>query len=100
MHISLCWNIFAGNEAQKKTAEEALQAELKGYSWVRPLSTFYVVKIASGEERDQLVGRLIAVAKQSPVRINFIVTPALTGPGGYNGWLPRSLWQKINDTAK
>ena len=76
-----------------------MKEKLKGYSWVRPLSTFYVVKVSSSDHRDQLIDQLVSVAKANTEKIHFVASPAMTG-GGYNGWLPKDLWDKINQRTK
>ena len=98
MHITLSWDISATGD-QWKTINDNLREQLQGYSWVRPLSTFYIVKVNSAEQRDNLVDALISVIKQSHEKIHFVVTPLMTG-GGYNGWLPQDLWDKINERTK
>jgi hypothetical protein len=53
MHIALCWEITA-SEQRRKQVNDLLRAELSGYSWARALGNFYVVKVESSEERDDL----------------------------------------------
>jgi hypothetical protein len=98
MHIALSWDITASGP-RWTTINDALREELKYYPWVRPLSTFYIVNISTGEQRDSIVDALTAVAKRFPEKIYFVVTPPMSG-GGYNGWLPKDLWDKINERAK
>jgi hypothetical protein len=98
MHVALSWDINASG-ARWTTINDALRGELKNYAWVRPLATFYIVNISTAEQRDGIVDALSAVARRFSETINFVVTPPMIG-GGYNGWLPKDLWDKINERAK
>lgn len=95
MHVTLSWDISAEG-ARWNEINEKLKAEIKNYSWVRPLKTVYVVKVASLEDRNSLTERLISVIKSNNYDVNVMVTPVMTG-GRYNGYLPRDLWEKINE---
>lgn len=98
MHVAICWDISATG-ARWNAINEKLKAEIKSYSWVRPLGTLYVVKVTSTEDRDSLVDRLTAIVKNLPEKVHFVVTPTMSG-GRYNGWLPKDLWDKINERTE
>ena len=98
MHVTLCWEIAATDERWTEI-NNALKGALKGYSWVRPLKTLYVVKVSSSEERKQLKDALVTVVKSVDEKVYFVLTPLMEG-SGYSGWLPRDLWDKINQRTK
>ena len=98
MHVALSWDISASGDRWTKI-NDAMKEPIKGYSWVRPLTTFYVVKVQSTQDRDSLVDRLISVAKTFPEKIHFVISPVMTG-GGYSGWLPKELWELINQRTQ
>ncbi|WP_144401577.1 hypothetical protein [Isoalcanivorax pacificus] len=98
MHIVISWDISAeGN--RWNTINDEMKECLSGYSWVRPLKTFYVVKVNSSNHREQLITALQSVAKSNSEKIHFVASPAMTG-GSYNGWLPKDLWDKIGERTK
>ncbi|MEX2359606.1 MAG: hypothetical protein WD803_00850 [Gammaproteobacteria bacterium] len=98
MHVALSWDIKAVSPRWTEINDD-MKEQLNGYSWVRPLSTYYVVNVQSAQDRDELVDKLVGVAKRHTETIYFVVTPVMTG-GGYNGWLPKDLWDKINQRTK
>jgi hypothetical protein len=98
MHTMLVWEVTAG-EARRKQIDEALRAKLRGYSWVRPLGSVYVVKVQSAEERDELRKALVEVIKANAEKIHLIVSPLMEG-GRYGGFLPKALWEKLNLRTK
>jgi hypothetical protein len=95
MHITLSWDISAEG-ARWTEIDSQLKAIIKPYSWVRPLKTVYVVKVASTEERARLVERFAEVARGCTEIVHILVTPAMSG-GQYNGFLPKDLWSQLNE---
>lgn len=95
MHVTLSWDISAEGAKWNEINEE-LKALIKGYSWVRPLKTVYVLKINSQEDREKLIESLTARIKEKNYSVNLLVTPVMSG-GRYNGLLPKDLWEKINE---
>lgn len=98
MHVTLSWEITATGERWTQI-NNALKGALKGYSWVRPLKTLYVVKVDSAEDRQELKDSLLAVIRSTQEKVHLVITPPMDG-GSYTGWLPRDLWDKINQRTK
>ena len=94
MHFVLSWDIAATGK-ERETLEEALKACIKSYSWVRPLTTVYVIKINTNSEWPKILDALSKVAQSYEPKIRFIMSPPSTG-GKYNGWLSNNLWNEIN----
>lgn len=94
MHIVICWDI-KGSNPRRSEINTKLKGCLKGYSWVRPLSTFYVVKIASDAQRTAIKKSMTEVVSSIPDKVHFVISPTMAG-GRYGGWLPRSMWDKLN----
>ena len=94
MHIIVSWDISASGERHSELNKK-MREGLDGYSWARPLTTFYVVRIETEAARDTIQSRLELVAKTAPEDVNFVVSPAMNG-GRYNGFLPKDMWDKIN----
>ena len=99
MHFGVSWDIEA--EGQRWTEiNNAMKKGLSGYSWVRPLATFYIVKVNSQYDWNFIHKNLTGVAEKIyPRKVNFVMGPLMSG-GGYNGWLPKELWPKIRERTK
>ncbi|MGD9874615.1 MAG: hypothetical protein AB7T27_10145 [Kiritimatiellia bacterium] len=93
LHILISWDI-----KEKEPRWSELNSELKkclsGYSWVKPLTTTYIVKIPSVEHRQAIRQKLVEVCQTNAKEINLLISPAMQG-GSYGGWLPKDMWEKI-----
>lgn len=93
MHFVVSWDIKA--EGQRWTEiNDAIKEGLSGHSWVRPLTTFYIVKVNSQDDWDLIRENIVTLAKTYSKELNFVMSPLMDG-GRYNGWLPKDLWPKI-----
>jgi hypothetical protein len=93
MHVVISWDI--SNKSKWDELNEKLKACIANHSWVKPLTTLYVVKVVSIQDRDAVVAQLTEVARQNPNDVNVICSPLMSG-GTYHGWLPQNLWAEIN----
>ncbi|CAI9009773.1 MULTISPECIES: hypothetical protein [Burkholderia] len=98
MHVTISWDISASDNRWSEI-NDMMKAKLKGYSWVKPLKSVYVVKVDSLEDRIELKDALNDVIKSVDEKIHLLITPAMEG-GTYAGWLPKGLWEKINLRTK
>ena len=98
MHFVVAWNIKTPSP-QATQFVDSMREVLKPYSWVRPLNDFYIVQIPSQDEYNSIINKLQDIANQNPVAINIIMSPPMVG-GRYNGWLPKNLWDEINERSK
>lgn len=98
MHFVVSWNIKTDppNSARLNEINEAMKKGLGNYSWVRPLKTFYIVKVKSQSDWNKIHNDLVEIAKKFGKEVNFIMSPLISG-GQYNGWLPGDLWPKIRE---
>lgn len=93
MHFSLSWDIRdADGEWDEINAQ--LKECIDDYSWVRPLDTFYIVRVSGPQEWKQIRADLIGVAKRFTDKIYIVISPLMVG-GQYDGWLPETIWPKI-----
>ena len=97
MHIVISWDIKT-SQPHWGTIDTKMQEGLSGYSWVRPLSTFYVVKTVSEQDRAIIRDRLLKVAKSASKTVHFILSPTMSG-GRYDGYLPNDSWEKLNERS-
>jgi hypothetical protein len=93
MHFVLSWDIQAEGDEWSEV-NKAMKLCLEGYSWVKPLSTFYIVKVSSQDEWEWIKEDLKEVAKNTDLTVHFVVSPLMDG-GRYDGWLPKKTWPKI-----
>ena len=93
MHALVSWNIKAESPQWEELNEE-LKSCLEDYSWVKPLSTLYIVQIEDAYDHLSLKESLAEVCRDHPNMIHFVMGPPIQG-GNYDGWLPKSLWPAI-----
>lgn len=95
MHILVSWDISSSNKNTWNQINGELKECLKRYSWVKPLTTLYIVKINYAQQRETIKNNLVAVC-QNHKGVNFVIGPVIES-GGYGGWLPKSMWPKISE---
>jgi len=95
MHIAVTWDISASGDRWNKINDQVREA-LKPYSWARPLSTFYVVRVAGEADRSAIQSALVSIAKSVTESVNFVVSPIMSS-GRYDGYLPTDMWKNINE---
>ena len=94
MHIAISWDISASGD-RWNTINEQMREEIHPYSWVRPLTTFYVVKVNGETDRETIRSNLEDVAKSVNEKVHFLVSPIMSS-SRYSGYLPQDMWEKIN----
>jgi len=92
MHMIVAWDIAVCPE--RDDIDDALRKCFARWSWVRPLTTFYLIKLKEADDRQNIRASLVDVAKRHPKEVSLLISPAIKG-GGYAGWLKRSAWDKI-----
>jgi hypothetical protein len=95
LHFVLSWDISTPGFPPRDTIENEMLRPLAALQFVRPLTTFFVVQVSSQQSWNSLLEALTRVAQRYPGRVNFIMSPLMTG-GIYNGFLPGNLWTAIN----
>ena len=98
MHVMLAWDIAASGPREVEIRDQ-LREVIQGYSWARPLGAVYVVKVTDAEDRERSIEKLTMTAKNIDEKVNFLISPPMEG-GRYNGWLPKEMWEKINQRVK
>jgi hypothetical protein len=94
MHVVVSWDISA-SEPDWSAINERLLGVFKPYNWIRPLNTFYVVKVNSEEQRALLHNELLTAARSTPITVLFLVSPIIHD-GKYQGLLPKDTWPDLN----
>ena len=98
MHVVVSWDIKAENPRWKEINEE-FKACLEEYSWIKALTTLYIVQVEDAHDRLSLKRSLTEICRKQPERIHLLMSPAMQG-GSYGGWLPKSLWPKIQERVE
>ena len=98
MHVIVSWDIRADSKEWSELNNE-LRKCLKGYSRAKPLSTLYIVKLNSPEEREYIRSEIIKICRNKPKTINLIISPLIEGDK-YSGWLPQPMWEKIRERTE
>ena len=94
MHFALSWDITAESSRWQELNDQMLKV-IAEYSWIRPLTTFYIVKVSTQAEWDKILSLLSAIAQGNKETIHIVMTPLMNG-GRYNGVLPPDWWKDIN----
>ena len=74
MHLIVSWKI---EETSEKSTEidDAMKQGLGGYSWIQPLSGFYIMEIYSQLDWITIQERLLSIAAYYFDEMNFIMSP-------------------------
>ena len=78
-----------------ETIQHEFEAVLKPYSWVRPLTNFFVVNVPTLAVYQTVASALNAIPKKYPNQVFLIISPPMVG-GLYQGFLPQTLWTELN----
>lgn len=97
MHLVVSWDISASGDRHTEINDN-LKAGLDGYSWARPLTTFYVVRINAESDREAIRDRLVKVAGGVSEKVHVVLSPVMAG-GRYDGYLPKDMWDKLNQRS-
>ena len=74
MHFVVSWDIQSqGTDEQE--INRTMIGGLHGYSWLRLLSTFYILEVDSGHDWQTIQSRLLSIAQQYAGEVNFLMSP-------------------------
>ena len=94
MHVAISWDITAEG-GRWTTINEQMKQALGQRSWVKPLTTYYVVRVFGEGDRQAIQNDLLAVAQSVAERVHFVISPTMAS-GRYDGFLPSDMWDKLN----
>lgn len=95
MHFILSWDIKAVGR-RREVIEGNMARAIKNFSWVRPVTTFYIVKVNSQSDWFNIRNYLATVAGAFSSEVTFVMSPLMQG-GRYDGFLPPQTWSQINE---
>jgi len=94
MHFLLTYGIN-GTREQQMPVLNSINAAIMPYQHYLALASTYVVRVNSQTDWEAIKVALEMIARNSPVPLNFLMTPLMHG-GRYDGWMPQPAWQQIN----
>jgi hypothetical protein len=74
MHLIVSWDIGSSGERCAEI-DDAMKQGLNGYSWIQPLSKFYILEIFSQLDWITIQERLLSIAQYYSDEMNFIMSP-------------------------
>ena len=95
MHFVMSYDLKAEG-TRRADLEDKIEAILSPYQHVKRLSAFYVIKINSEKEWEELRLALNSFASDISEEFHYIMTSPNKEPGKYNGILYRGDWDEIN----
>ena len=78
MYCVISWDISAVNPRWSEI-NDRMRACIQGFHYVRPVNTFYLVRISSADKIVAIRQCFEAVQKNTPESISYILSPALSG---------------------
>lgn len=98
MHVMVAWDVGGGTDVPADVNGEMKRC-VEGYSWVRPMRGVLIVRVASEDERDDVVTKLIDAAKRLEKKglgdMRLIVSSAMPHGWGYAGYLGEKTWEQV-----
>lgn len=98
MHFVLSYYLPLEEGARRNEIVSKIEGYLPADNYVKRLNTFYVVHINSEAEWNVILTNLSNLSKGIPEDLHFIMSPCMTG-GRYNGILPKTEWDAINNLS-
>ena len=74
MHFIVSWETKPGCK-QEGAINDAMLAGLGGHSWIRLLSSFYVIEIDYGSDWSAIHKNLLSIAEGFSGEVNFLMSP-------------------------
>ena len=94
MHVAVSWDISASGD-RWNAINERMKEGIRPYSWFKPLSAFYVVKINGEIDRQTIQSNLEKTAESMSEVVHFVISPIMSS-SRYYGYLPKNMWEEIN----
>lgn len=96
MHFAVSWDIPVSTP-NRADFETKLIDCFRSFQHVKPLTTFYIIKVASQNEYSNVLTNLQNVGK-TVNGLRLVATPIMTG-GRYDGLHINETWQAINQIS-
>lgn len=97
MHFIVSWDIPI-TTPNREGIESQLIGCFNSYQYIKPLTTFYVIKVSSQTEYSNVLTNLQTIGKGISGAFRLVVSPVMTG-GRYDGLLDNETWKTINQIS-
>lgn len=100
VYFVVSWDISASNPVWSQI-DERMRNCFANYRSIRPVNTFYMVKVANGDQYRTIFNALQRTAQtteENGTNIYFVMSPLFTVTG-WDGWLQPDLWPKVAEVA-
>jgi len=97
MYFIVSWDISAV-EPQWSRIDEQMRNCLRGFESIRPVNTYYIVKVNSKQQYEDINTCLLKVAQAQTATVHYISTPLQSlshSISDFKGWLPKDQFPKI-----
>jgi len=74
MHLIVSWDIKSDTERSTEI-NSAMREGISGYSWIQPISDFYIVEVSSGFDWEFIKGNLLRTAEKYSGEVCFLMSP-------------------------
>jgi hypothetical protein len=74
MHFIVSWDLRT-QANRRPEIDHAMLDGLRGYAWIRLLSTFYILEIGSDQDWQVIHKNLLSIAQGYPGEVNFLMSP-------------------------
>ncbi|MEW6001778.1 MAG: hypothetical protein AB1638_03905 [Nitrospirota bacterium] len=82
MHLIVSWRIKPSGKRFTEI-DDAMRLGLDGYSWIQPLSGFYIIEIFSRLDWNVIQERLLSIAQNFSGEVNFLMSPVYDAETDY-----------------
>lgn len=92
MYFVVSWDIPDASWDQRN---ENMKACFSHYEWIKPLSTFYLVKCSSAQDYSAILSQMQTLASNG--KGVWFVSAIIYSSSGWDGWLNKEDWPKIRE---
>jgi hypothetical protein len=82
MHLIVSWDIRSSGDRGVEI-DRAMRQGLDGYSWIQPLTMFYILEITSQFDWNIIRERLLSIAQDFSGEVNFLISPVYEAETDY-----------------
>lgn len=92
-YFLVSWDISASEPAWSQV-DKRLRDCFEHLPYIKPVNTFYMIRVLTRDQYNQVFTALQTVAKNSVIQVRFIMTPILNNTG-FDGWLDTEIWNGV-----
>ena len=97
MHFIVSWDI-PSTQTNRHHIESQLVDTFKKFPYVKPLTTYYIVKVDTQAQYSSVIANLQNVGKTAGNGFKMVISPVMNG-GRYNGLHDNETWNLINQIS-